>query len=452
MTLSRLKWLAIVAPMAFLAVLYALLHTVFYDLHHFPGILVLFLWAVGGVGLFSFSVFALVSRLERRMLDQNRLLEGANRELAALVAVGRAASSSLELPDVLDKAMRATLDVSSADAAEVWLRVDHELWLAGRLGDGAEALGAKELLTPGEGPAGIAVERAEPLLVRDAAQGFGAYCALPLRVGDRTVGVLGVAAREHESLSGDDELRLLSGIAERLAMAIENAQLHGRVLEGAVVEERVRIARELHDGVAQLLGYINAQTLAVRKLLGSRRFSEAERQLGAMEEAVRRVYADVREAILGLRGVTGGPEGIVPALRGYLADYGAMAGVTVRLDADDQADALRFPASVEIQVVRIVQEALSNVRKHARAENAWVSVRVEGDRLAIDVVDDGQGFDPAAPLPAGWPRFGLQTMRERVTAINGTFDLVSRARRGTTVSVSVPVPVHAEVPSASAAR
>ncbi|HUP31874.1 MAG TPA: GAF domain-containing protein [Gaiellaceae bacterium] len=462
MTLSRLKWLAIVAPLGFLAALYVLLHTVFYDLHHFPGILVLFAWAAGGVALFSFSVFALISRLERRVVEQNRRLEQRNQELAALLAVGRAAASSLELPDILGKAMDAILEVTSAEATEVWLYAEEKLRLAGHRGADSEAFAERTTLALGEGLPGLAAESGEPIIVHELTgddrfvrsgvkrRGFESYCAFPLRHGERTVGVLGVAARDPRKLCSADELRLLGGIGERLATAIENAQLHGRVLDGAVVEERVRIARELHDGLAQVLGYINTQTLAIRKLVASGRAGEAQDKLAAMEEAARRVYSDVREAILGLRVSTAGSNGLVPTLQDYLADYGRMAGVAVELDADERAERLVLPASVEIQLVRIVQEALSNVRKHARAENARVSVRFDGGRLAVEVADDGRGFDPDAPPATGWPRFGLQTMRERAHALGATFNVVSRPGRGATVAVSVPV--HAEAPSAGLAR
>src|SRR3989304_9657892 len=95
MTLTRLRWLAIAPPGAFLAVLYVLVHTALGSLHDFPGLLVLFAWAAIGIALFSFSVFSVVKRLERRVVDQNRELEQRNRELAALLAVGRGASAAL---------------------------------------------------------------------------------------------------------------------------------------------------------------------------------------------------------------------------------------------------------------------------------------------------------------------------------------------------------------------
>src|SRR3972149_11544544 len=119
MTLTRLRWLAIAAPVAFLAVLYVLVHTALGTLHDFPGLLVLFAWAAIGIALFSFSVFSVVKRLERRVVDQNRELEQRNRQLAALLAGGRAWSASLELRELVEQAMEASLDVTSAEAAEV---------------------------------------------------------------------------------------------------------------------------------------------------------------------------------------------------------------------------------------------------------------------------------------------------------------------------------------------
>src|SRR3972149_5095909 len=252
MTLTRLRWLAIAAPVAFLAVLYVLVHTALGTLHDFPRLLVLFAWAAIGVALFSF----------RRV-------------------VGRASSASLELRELVEQAMEAILDVTSAEAAEVWLRNDDELELVGHAGVASDAFAQRTALAAGEGLAGLAVARGEAVVVHELtrderfvrprvkAAGVETYCALPLRHRGETVGVLGVAARDPRKLCTDDELRLLEGVGERLGTAIANARLHNRVLDGAVVEERVRIARELHDGLAQVLGYINTQTLAVRRLLAA---------------------------------------------------------------------------------------------------------------------------------------------------------------------------------------
>jgi signal transduction histidine kinase len=452
LTLSRLKLLAIVAPLAFLTVLWTLAHTLFVQLHEFPWVLVLLGVTAVIVASFAYAVFAVVSRLEQRIVAQNRELEQRNEELGALLAVGRAASSSLERSELLDEAMAAILEFTWADAAEVWLQGEGgELTLAGHRGLAEEAFVERR---DGEGLPGLAAGRGVPIVVHDLASdprvardslrafGFQSYCGLPLRHGGETVGVLGVAALDAGKLSSGAELRLLEGIAERLAMAIENSRLHGRVLDGAVLEERMRLARELHDGLAQVLGYINMQTHAIDKLLESGETPAARAELARLDGVARDVYRDVREEILGLR-VSLPRQGLVPALRRYLAEYEPMTATSLHLEVREDVESLELPPSTEIQLVRIVQEALSNIRKHAGAASASVRLSPDGEGLTVEVSDDGRGFDPLRSEPTGWPRFGLRTMGERAEAIGGRLELSSHPGQGTRVVVHVPL-VHPE--------
>lgn len=237
--------------------------------------------------------------------------------------------------------------------------------------------------------------------------------------------------------------------AELSALLAENVRLHEQVLDRAVLEERERIARELHDGLAQVLGYINTQTLAVKKLLESRRIGEAIGELGAMGAVSRDVYADVREAIVGLRAV---PKGLVPAIREYLSRLPYPSGCTIELRTVGDADEIVLMPSTEIQLVRIVQEALSNVRKHAGASHVDVIVERRNGEVGVEVVDDGSGFDPQLPDRTGWPKLGIQTMRERALAVGGTCAVVSAPGSGTRVVVHVPVLNEQEALHARAAR
>lgn len=463
MTLGRLKWLAIIAPIGFLAAMWALLHSVLLGLHHFPGVLAVIAVTIAGIALFAFGVFAVVNRLEQQIVVQNRELEQRTQELEAVLTVGRAASSSLELGELLDAAMDAILEVTKADAGEVWLRsAPGELVLARHRGSDEEAFTERTRLHEGEGLPGLVALDAVPVVVHDLPndgrfvrprileRGFHTYCGLPLRHRGETVGVLGVASKDPRKLSTARELRLLEGIGEGVALAIANARLHERVLDGAVLEERIRIARELHDGLAQVLGYINTQTLAVKRLLATGRSEEAWDQLDAMEGAARNVYGDVREAILGLR--TSLPrQGFVPSLSGYLEEYAPMSGAQLSLDVSGQVGVLELQPEVEIQLLRIVQEALANVRKHSGAAHATVRLALDDGILAIEVSDDGQGFDPALEARTGWPRFGLQTMRERAQAVGGRFQVASKPDAGTRVRVTLPVAQAGEVADAARA-
>ena len=260
---------------------------------------------------------------------------------------------------------------------------------------------------------------------------------------------MGVGARRRPWCGSPDERRVLEGIGEQIALGVENARLHEQVLDRAVLEERERIARELHDGLAQVLGYINTQTQAVKKLLESRKIGEATSELDAMGAVSREVYADVREAIVGLRTA---PKGLVPTIRGYLSRLPRMDGCEIELRVEDGAEGVALVPSTEIQLVRIVQEALSNVRKHAAASHVEVIVEADEEAVGVEIVDDGHGFDPLLLDRTGWPRLGLQTMRERAQAIGGDFDVVSGPGEGTRVVVHVPVSKGREAVGASAPR
>ncbi len=456
LNLARLRWLAIAAPVTFLVVFALLLRETFHSaLHDFPMVLVLIGILAAGVAGFSFTIFGVIGRLERRIVQRNR-------ELAALLAVGQAAASSVELSEILDKALDAILGVTPADAAEIWLMTDEgELTLERQRGVGTEALRTRDRFAPGEGLPGLAAQQGSPVVVHDptsdprflsrevAELGLQTFCSLPLRHRGEIVGVLAVAARNRSAFAGEAERRLLEGIGEQVAVAIENARLLSRVLDRTALEERERIARDLHDGLAQVLGYINTQALAIKKHLASGRPEEARELVDTMEEAARHVYGDIREEIMGLRAAR---DGLVPSLRAYLSGYGRMAGVVPDVRITDAAAALRLPGATEIQLLRIIQEALSNVRKHAGADGATVSLELTGDALRLEVADDGRGFDPGSPARTGWPRFGLQTMRERAHAVGGTFELRSSPGAGTSIVVHVPVAGRMEVPYARAAR
>jgi signal transduction histidine kinase len=458
MTLGRLKWVAVVAPVLALAILWVLLHTVLEPLDAFPQALGLLGLLAAGVLLFATVVFSFIERLERRILDQNAELEQRNRELAAMLRVGRAAYTSLDLDTMLDAAMDATLSVTGADAVEVWLANGAgDLALVGHRGptrDEIVRIGAGEALSRLAARRGAAIvshdlpEEARGLADEMAGRGLPGFCVLPLSHRDETLGALLVASRAPERLRAQHEIRLLEGIGERVAPAIAIARLHERVLDGAVVDERLRLAHELHDGLAQVLGYINTQTLAVRKLLSAGRTEAAREELAAMEAAARDVYGDIREAILGLR-VALPREGLVAGVRQYVDGYRAMTGADISIETRGELDDVVLTSSAEIQLVRIVQEALSNMRKHAGAAHGRILVSAEDGVLEVSVSDDGRGFDPGATTARGWPRFGLQTMRERALAVGGLLEIDSSPGRGTTVSVRIPV--ESEVAHARAA-
>ncbi len=265
-----------------------------------------------------------------------------------------------------------------------------------------------------------------------------AHLALPLAVGDRTTGALCVGAQEVRVFTVE-EREVLSGLANLAAIAVENSRLQERVQSLAVLEERERIAREIHDSVGQVLGYVNTKAQAVKVLLDTGKNVEAQAQLAQLEQAAREVYADLREAILGLRTETGPDRRLIPVLHEYVHRFSELSGVATELVVDGDPARYTLSPTTELHLLRIIQEALANVRKHAVADRAWVRLTERDGIVTFSVRDDGLGFDPERLQSGAWPRFGLQTMRERAEAIGGTFAIQSRDGSGTEVVVRVPL-------------
>jgi signal transduction histidine kinase len=237
-------------------------------------------------------------------------------------------------------------------------------------------------------------------------------------------------------LDRDDELGVLACAFE--TMRLQLIASLAKVQNLAILEERERIAREMHDGLGQVLGYVNTKTLAVARLLDVGKVEEARIQVSQLEDAAKDVYADVREAILGLHTTLNPERDFLSALSEYIAGFERQSGIQVALDVSAWPEPSPLPLTAEVQLVRIVQEALANVRKHAHARHATVQLTTRNGAVQLSIVDDGRGFDPTQLDREGWPRFGLQTMRERAEGIGGTFAIESHAEVGTRVMISVP--------------
>jgi signal transduction histidine kinase len=177
----------------------------------------------------------------------------------------------------------------------------------------------------------------------------------------------------------------------------------------------------------------------VRELLAQGQIAQADLHLARLAAVAQDAHADAREYILGVK-VGGSPEqGFLPTLAQYLQRFGQGCGLHTELIVPQALGGITFEPAVEVQLLRIVQEALTNVRKHACARAVQVSFAVQGGQARIVVEDDGRGFDPAL-LPAGdGPTFGLHIMRERAEEAGGNLQVVSAPGQRTQVIVQVPL-------------
>ncbi len=237
--------------------------------------------------------------------------------------------------------------------------------------------------------------------------------------------------------------RLTAALRERNAALEqrerENEQLQRQLRDLAVRGERERIAREMHDGLTQVLGYVNTKAQAVQELLAVGQVDPARRQLDELAAAARSVYVDARAAILGLVEPVALDRGVAAALDEYASRFAELSKVAVTVDASPAARALRFAPEVEAHVLRIAQEALTNVRKHAAARRAAVRLDVAGAQLTLAVEDDGHGFDLAATPPSDWPQYGMRAIRQRAAAIEGSAEWSSRPGSGTLFRLRLPL-------------
>ncbi len=204
----------------------------------------------------------------------------------------------------------------------------------------------------------------------------------------------------------------------------------------AYEQERLRLAREIHDGPAQILANAIFELEYFEKLL-ERDPAAVKGQLAQLKKDIRNGLTDVRRFIFDLRPPALGEMGLFQALRRYLADYQQHFGIAVDVDLPDSHG--RLPATHEVAVFRIIQEALQNVQKHAVATSVVVSGRADLGSLRISVEDNGRGFDPLEVSKTHSRNLGLTSMRERAELIDAELRVTSSPGQGTTISLLVPL-------------
>lgn len=256
---------------------------------------------------------------------------------------------------------------------------------------------------------------------------------VPLRGTDTVLGVLEIIGSRPGGFDKDDE-RTLSSLGDQLGIAVERNRLQGRALSLAVVEERNRLARELHDSVTQALFSITL-TIEAARLLLHRDLAATERQLDALGERAKEALAEMRTLIHSLRPAGLEDNGLVPALQRWAErvrrEHLLPVEVTVAMNARQRLD-----DEQERELFRIAQEALNNVVKHAAAKRAAIRLHATPDDLIMEIEDDGKGFQPAAAHRDD--AFGILGMRERAALLKGTLAIESQPQRGTCVRITIP--------------
>jgi len=269
-----------------------------------------------------------------------------------------------------------------------------------------------------------------------AGAGYGALITVPLRSRNRTLGALTLLSQQTDTPS-DELIQFVTCMGNQLGAAVSSARYHEQVEQLATVEERSRIGRELHDSLAQTLGYLNLQTRAVSDLLQAEQTPKAIDELDEARHVIKDAYEEIRHSIFDLRYTTHLNGDFGAALREYLYEYSLQSNVSIEL-IPDNSTAWRFPPEIEIQLLRIIQEALTNIRRHAEASKARISLTPDGGTTIIRIEDNGRGFSPDVVRPKDRPHFGLQIMRERAESIGGQLAIIQSELGGAAVEISLP--------------
>jgi nitrate/nitrite-specific signal transduction histidine kinase len=382
-----------------------------------------------------------------RLFEEERIRA---HQLGIINEIGQRIAAILSLNELLPfvaRTLQATFDYYGVNILLLDSEQEH-LILRACAGGYAECLSVGTRVSIDAGINGQVVRGNAPALVSDLSQeplyqnlglapSAHAGIVLPISVGGRLLGVLEVQHATSEPF-GEIELDHLSTLVDQIAVAIENARLYEQSRDLAIVEERTRLARELHDSVTQSLFSIVLNAEAANTLLPTEpdRSSEAIQRL---QEIAQDALAEMRSLIHELRPPSLGEQDFESALERYINVIRKRYSLDVRLKIRGE---LGLSREFEQALYRIVQEALNNVVKHAEADRAEIELVLQEQGVWLLIEDNGVGFD-SSQAPQQERHFGLDSMRERAESLGGLFEIESAPQKGTRIRVDIPLPDNA---------
>jgi signal transduction histidine kinase/ligand-binding sensor domain-containing protein len=378
--------------------------------------------------------------LEILIDERTSQIERRTNELEALYSADAELHRHLDLEELLEVLVGIAVDILKADKSSlmVWDEQYEMLVLRVAQGFSPETM-ARMSFKSGEGNVGLVATTGEPIIVEDThkdprvirsitdPEGIRSFMQVPIKIGEQVFGVFSADYCESRGF-GIDEQKLFIALAQRAASAIQNAQLYEQAQELAVVEDRSRLARDLHDAVTQTL--FSASLIAeVLPRIWDQNQEEGERRLEELRELTRGALAEMRTLLLELRPASLAEADLGDLLRQLTESITGRSRIPVTLEVSGECD---LPPSIKIAFYRIAQEALNNVAKHAGANQATVSLICDQKQSRLRVSDDGRGFDlEDIPLES----LGVGIMRERAITIDAHLEINSEVGHGTSVEV-----------------
>ncbi len=399
----------------------------------------------GGFNQMADQLQSMYRHLEAKVAEKTSELQEKGDRLQALYDMSRLVGDATTLEELGNGFCRRIATVARADAVALrWSDENNQRYvLQASQGLPKSMADEEQCLMAGDCHCGVpeAAPGVRVIPIQALPQGSLPHCAradfetvvaLPIRLHERTMGELNLFYNAQVKPS-PAERSLLEALTLHLSAAMENLRLDSLAKEAAVSQERNLLARELHDSIAQSLAFLKIQVQLMRDALASGDAQRIQSVLGEIDAGVRESYGDVRELLVHFR-TRANAEHIEPALQTTLRKFEHQSGIQSKLSMQGQG--LPLQPDVQIQVLHVVQEALSNVRKHARAHHVWLDV-TQQPQWRFEVRDDGMGFiDDAATR--GETHVGLRIMAERAERIGATLEVLSTPGRGTSVVLELP--------------
>ncbi|MBN1582765.1 MAG: response regulator [Anaerolineae bacterium] len=383
--------------------------------------------------------------LEQRVADQTR-------ELVAMYDVMTIASQSLDLDTILARSLKRVLDAIKSNKGAVHL-LDEKgemLHLAAQRGLSAD-ISSQIASLPAEGLGKWSDRSSEAILIPNIRSNSHAaaptiqlqrYTGIPMRAGGRALGMLGILRETTQPKFSPQEMDLLTSLADRVGAVVESARLRQLAEQAAVLEERQRLARDLHDSVTQSLYSLTLLTEGGRRLVESGDLENVQDYFVDLGEIAFQSLKEIRLLVHELRPPVLEQEGLVGALQQRLDAVEGRSGVNARLLLQGR---IELSEQVEKELYSIVMEALNNALKHAAATALTVKIGAPNGRIEIEIEDNGCGFDPGSTINMGG--IGLSTMKERAERLGGTLTIRSAPGEGTTIHVKLAEPEpHSQYP------
>ena len=387
------------------------------------------------------------ARMVEQMRERDLALTRRTVDMSLLNGIASTLTSSLQLDEILNKTLGLVMNYMKVEAGEIWLLEEDNTSLRMVLhrGQAAEAFWTRNRFKVGEGYIGIVAQNRETLVSTDIEHdlrfirpavvqaGFQQIACIPMLSGELLMGVMSVAKRTKDPIDERD-VQMLAAVGNWAGLAIENARLHEHARRLAVVEERDRIGMDLHDGIIQSIYGVGLSLESALHSINEDPKDANDRVKRAID-GLNQTIRDLRSYILDLRPRQLGNDGLISGIKRLITEYRANTFAEVIL-TEPESDLSDLTQTQSLALFHICQEALANAAKHAKAKLVQISIWATDERVLMEILDDGVGFDmDSMNSNIG---HGLANIHTRVHSLGGDADISSVLNEGTTILIWIP--------------